>query len=302
MIQNLVSVIIPSYGGDDDLKRCIDSVLAQTYNSFEVIVVDDNGLGTENQLKTELIMKQYEGNDIVKYICHPKNINGSAARNTGVKNSCGEYIALLDDDDVFLPEKLEKQVESLSRQSDSFGACYCSHETFLAGKKVGEEHANIEGKILYEFLSHRVEIASSSLLIKRKVYEDLNGFDESFRRHQDWEFVGRLLSKYYIKADDFYGFERHLEFRNSAKSPEIAKERREYYLAKMEPVLNTLSRKQKKEIILCEKIDIALEFLKIHKYKNFIKELNYGVLGIKGYSILFKRLSTFFSRGAKLIK
>ena len=93
MIKNLVSVIIPTYGGAEYLSRCVDSVLAQTYANIEIIVVDDNGLNTPKQKETASVMSKYSSLKNVKYVCHEVNINGSAARNTGVKNSDGEYIA-----------------------------------------------------------------------------------------------------------------------------------------------------------------------------------------------------------------
>ena len=79
---DLISIIIPTYGGGEFLERAIESALAQTYDNIEVIVVDDNGIDTENQLKTATIMKKYEFNPKVFYICHEVNKNGSAARNT----------------------------------------------------------------------------------------------------------------------------------------------------------------------------------------------------------------------------
>lgn len=297
-----VSVVIPTCGGAEYLGRCLESVLNQTYEEIEVIIVDDNGVGSSNQMRTaELIAKSY-AKDNVKYVCHQKNINGAAARNTGVKNSRGEYIALLDDDDVFLPYRIERQVKLLDALPQSFAAVYCSHETFLAGKKIGEKHATLNGHILYEYMSHKVEIASSAIMIRRSVWEELNGFDETFKRHQDWEFISRVLFKYKIMSDDFYGFERHLIFRNRAASPIVAKQRREYYLEKMSPILNTLPQHQVNEIIIGERVDIALYYLKDKQILRFFCEL----YQIKSYRVLFlilvKRLVAFIRREQRIIK
>ena len=95
----LVSVIIPTYKRPDYLDRAIDSVLNQTYNNIEIIVVDDNNPNTEGRERTEKIMRRYENNPHVIYIKHEYNKNGSAARNTGFKASHGVYLAFLDDDD-----------------------------------------------------------------------------------------------------------------------------------------------------------------------------------------------------------
>jgi len=96
-MEKFVSVLIPTYGGGQYLHRTIDSVLAQTYPHFEVIVIDDNGVGTENQKKTQAVMEQYKDESRVIYICHEVNRNGSAARNTGFAHSKGDYICLLDE-------------------------------------------------------------------------------------------------------------------------------------------------------------------------------------------------------------
>ena len=90
MVKGLVSIIIPTYKGSDNIKRAVESALSQTYEQVEVYVVDDNGSGSKEQIETENELKCYEGDDRVHYIAHERNINGSAARNTGIKASKGE--------------------------------------------------------------------------------------------------------------------------------------------------------------------------------------------------------------------
>lgn len=302
IIKNLVSVIIPSYGGSKILNRCINSVLEQTYKNIEIIVVDDNGIGTPSQLETAKVMSYYKCNKQIKYICHSVNINGAAARNTGIKNSLGEYIAFLDDDDVFLKEKIEKQVNLLSSLPSEYGAVYCSHETFLRGEKIGEEHAVLDGFFLYEYMLHKVEIASSSILIRRSVLEEINGFDESFKRHQDWEFISRLLNKYAIKSDDFYGFEKNLIFRNSMVSPQIFKERRLYYLNKMYPIIANFTKEEQNLLLVQEYFDIAISFIKAKDYIGFIKEICLIKPKLLLIKVCFRRIISFAKHGFKIIK
>ena len=122
----LVSVIIPTYRGADKICRAVDSVLSQTYTDIEVIVVDDNGKGSDAQKLTEQAMLRYKDDSRVKYIAHPVNKNGSAARNTGIAASKGSLIAFLDDDDVFLPQKTAVQVELFNGLSDEYGLVYGS--------------------------------------------------------------------------------------------------------------------------------------------------------------------------------
>lgn len=289
MVKELVSVIIPTYGGSEFLTRCVDSVLEQTYKQIEVIVVDDNGVGTPAQIETSKVMEKYNSITNVKYVCHEVNINGSAARNTGVKNSEGEYIALLDDDDVFLPMKIEAQLKALKSCDDDYAICYCSKETYNAKKKMGERHVSKSGSLLYEVFRHTVIISSTSLLIKRAVWEEFGGFDESFRRHQDWEFTARIASKYKVIALDQILYRDYVLQRYTPKNAAIAKELRDYYLFKMEPYLNLLTEEERTAVIQDEKRDLAFRFFKEKKFAEAQQELNEAKLGYTTYLLFFKR-------------
>lgn len=287
---DLVSVIIPTYGGGDFLQRAVNSVLAQTYKNIEIIVVDDNGLGTENQLKTAEKMEIYASYDNVRYICHEKNKNGSAARNTGFLHSRGNYIALLDDDDAYTVDNIQTQYSVLKELSEDYALTYCSNERYLGEKKVGESHVNKSGSLLYEVLMHKVTIGSTSLLIRRGVWEKLNGFDESFRRHQDWEFTARVAADYKVKAVDDIGFIRYLEFRNSPKSVEVAKAYRLHYLEKMMPYISRLNKRRQKKVIVYNRMDIAIQHLKTKDYRSFKKECREIRPGFRGFEFLLGRL------------
>lgn len=293
MTKDLVSVIIPTFGGAELLSRCVDSVLSQTYLNVEIIVVDDNGVGTSKQKETEAVMLRYENIPKVKYICHEKNINGSAARNTGVKYSEGEFISLLDDDDIFLPRKIEAQLMTLKSCDDDYAICYCSKETYNATTKVGERHVTQSGNLLYEVLLHNVIISSTSLLIKRNVWEEFGGFDESFKRHQDWEFTVRVTSKYKVIALDEILYRDYVLERYTPKNANQAKVMRDFYLRKMEPYLNLLTSQQKQKVLQYEKRDLAFRFIKELKFKEAHRELKEVNLGFITYLYFIKRIIKF---------
>ena len=117
-MNELVSIIIPTYKRNEKLKKAIESILKQTYQNIEIIVVDDNNPNTEYRKKNEILMQSYIKNSKVKYIKHEKNKNGAAARNTGINAANGKYIGFLDDDDEFLPTKIEKQVDVLEKKEN----------------------------------------------------------------------------------------------------------------------------------------------------------------------------------------
>lgn len=204
MDEALVSVIIPTYKRSDYLPRAIDSVLKQTYNNIEIIVVDDNGDGTEYQKATEYRLKEYIESRKITYIKHPVNRNGSAARNTGFKNCKGEFVNYLDDDDIFLADKIERQVAILKETDNVVGGaytpvCYLVKSRDGIVKEVPFLYKK-EGDLCEDFLVGDARFNTSGLLFKRDAIESLAGFDESYRRHQDFELMIRFFEKYTLKC------------------------------------------------------------------------------------------------------
>lgn len=190
MREPLVSVIIPTYGGNDSLKRAVVSAIKQDYTNIEIIVVDDNNPGTEARQRTENIISQFSGQQRVTYIQHEANKNGSAARNTGVRKSSGEYLAFLDDDDAFLPTKISEQVSYLESHLE-FGAAYCWR---YDGKRI--VGSDLTGDLSESLLDLSFTPCTPSIMIRRECYETLNGFDESYVRHQDFEFLLRFYREF----------------------------------------------------------------------------------------------------------
>jgi glycosyltransferase involved in cell wall biosynthesis len=201
-IDELVSIIIPTYNRGDVISRSIKSALRQTYTCTEIIVVDDC-----SEDNTERIIKDNFGNR-VKYIKHDANRGGSAARNTGIKSANGDYLAFLDSDDEWVENKLELQMKYISA-SDYIGV-YCDIKRIrtgnlsflrkilremiggdeLPGKEGGEEL--IRDSLLLKNFSTG---GCSTILAKKEPVIQINGFDPDFPRHQDWEFRNRLLEK-----------------------------------------------------------------------------------------------------------
>lgn len=201
----LVSVIIPTYKRSDYLLNCIDSVIKQTYKNLEIIVVDDNGLGTEFQKSTEKNLQHLINSKSIIYIAHEINKNGSAARNTGFKASHGEFVNFMDDDDSFEPNKILEQVMLLSSLPESFGAVYCKSRFVCKTKvtkktKIWTSNYNKSGMIVKDYLLGVAEFNTSALLFRRSVIEELGGFDESYVRHQDYELMTRFFSNYMVSC------------------------------------------------------------------------------------------------------
>lgn len=194
MDEIVVSVIIPTYKRAEQLTMAIESVLNQTLEEIEVIVVDDNNPDTEFRAVTEKIMSAYKNNSKVVYLKHEKNKNGAAARNTGIKHSRGNYISFLDDDDLYYPTKLEKEVKFLEKNLE-YDAVYCGR--VQNGRIIyGKLHGDLSKEILLETFTP----TTPALMFRRKVMEEINGFNVNFRRHQDYEMLLRFFKKYKMGA------------------------------------------------------------------------------------------------------
>lgn len=195
-----VSVIIPSYGKPSFLRNAIRSVLGQSFQDFELIVVDDNNPETEARSLTEAIIAEFDDERLV-YVKHPHNRNGAAARNTGLKIARGEYISFLDSDDEYYPERLTKCIAALSAASPSVAGVYTGCEFRLRGKTYNEFVNVRSGRFLTETLACTFMLCSgSNIFVRRSVIDELKGFDEAFLRHQDYEFMVRLFRKYSLIA------------------------------------------------------------------------------------------------------
>jgi glycosyltransferase involved in cell wall biosynthesis len=195
-----VSVIIPTYNRAHLIGRAIESVLNQTYQDFELIIVDD--ASTDN---TEYLIKEFQQKDKrISYSKHDRNKGGSAARNTGIKTSKGQYIAFQDSDDEWLPGKLEKQMEILEKASQEVGVIYTAFWRVKGDKKQyipSEKVLKKEGDIHNELLKGNF-ITTQSIVVRKDCLEKVGYFDENLPRLQDWELVLRLSEKYIFKFID----------------------------------------------------------------------------------------------------
>ncbi len=196
--EELVSVVIPTYNRAYCIERAINSILNQTWKNLEVIIVDD--ASTDN---TEQVIRGMS-DERIRYIRYEENRGANHARNVGIENARGNYIAFNDSDDEWLPQKLEKQMKQLllaERTEGNVGCAYCIVTKYDNGKVV-EVAPNISelgeeafGDIYY-FMQSNMFISTQTLLMKKEVFEDVGMFNENLKRLQDWELLLRVAQKY----------------------------------------------------------------------------------------------------------
>lgn len=177
-IEILVSVVIPTYSRNLALTRAIDSVLAQTHEKLEIIVVDDNPPESEWRESTQRLMQQYANNPKIHYIKNAQNLGGSGARNEGIKAANGEYIAFLDDDDEYFPEKVEKQLHCfLTTEFEKLALVFCdSVMTYDNDKFVCYMKPRYKGCCLYEAMVNNCLAATSQWMAKKEALVDVGMF------------------------------------------------------------------------------------------------------------------------------
>lgn len=188
-----VSVIIPSYKGSNVLARALKSLVHQTFKNFEVIIVDDNGVNSDEQQKTQKIIGNFDKVINLKYFAHEINKNGAVARNTGLKMARGRYICFLDDDDVYLSGRLANAVETLDKHPE-FDMVFCSVLIQRNNKLVQLVNPVLEDNVEMQLLLNTNLFGTgSNIFFRRKVYDDIGGFNEQYFRRQDNEFLLRAL-------------------------------------------------------------------------------------------------------------
>lgn len=188
-MQPLVSVVIPTCNRPQLLRRAVSSVLAQTYRELECIVVDDASAGD-----TAAVLAAFDDKRIV-FLRNEQNRGAPASRNRGIAAARGEFVALLDDDDEWFPEKIEKQVAIFEHAAGLIGVVYCGFEFVAAGN----ERATVavspvwRGQI-HEAMLESCVLGSPTPLVRKKYFEQTGLFDEGLPSSQDWDMWIRLAA------------------------------------------------------------------------------------------------------------
>ncbi|MDC7293601.1 glycosyltransferase [Butyrivibrio sp. DSM 10294] len=201
---NLVSVIITTHNRQEYLGTSIKNILAQSYQAFELIIVDD-----ASSDETEQLVKSFSDKRI-KYIKNETNKGITATRNIGLKAATSNYVAYHDDDDLCRLDKLEKEMAMIWASYDSIKAVYpiaVNHARRIRG------HAQAEAVyipslnkplckkdgFIFPVLLYKNDLQVSAMLIEKRAALDIGGFDESIYVYEDWEFILRFSQKYYVR-------------------------------------------------------------------------------------------------------
>lgn len=303
----LVSIIIPTYARPTNLLRAIDSVLSQTYTPIEIIVVDDNGVNTPFQKETEELLSQYISEKRITYLKHEVNKNGSAARNTGTRASHGEIIGYLDDDDTFMSNKIEEQVKRLQEahaSNSKVAAVYCNIEKRGYTQKTNHPTTNKkEGNLAEAILTGEVRLNSSTILLYRYAFDSIDGWDERYLRHQDWEFCIRFFRKYemVLACPNNCLITKYCTPNFNTSHPEKMAYNMDFFLSEIMSDIESMPKG--KQILYKRYLDISKQCYKLRRYKEGFKyqkkASSYCSIGMKGYVGLLKGIIKGFFKEKK---
>lgn len=197
-----VSVVIPTHRRPTLLARALDSVLHQTYTNFEVIVVDDNGRGSTSQRETAAHVRLETSDPRVKYLVNENSVGGAEARNLGIRQSRGELVAFLDDDEDWLPEKLAKQVSAMHQASADTGVIDTGFHDWKRDGRCRTAMPKMQGWIFDQLLSKTGGRAPklSTMLCRKEALIECGLFDPELKARQDYDLYLRLARNWQFSS------------------------------------------------------------------------------------------------------
>lgn len=198
----IVSVVVPCYNGERFIDQAIESILNQSYQAFQVIVVDDGS--TDSSKK---VVKKFLSDPRVRLVEHPENRGIAAARNTGIRETASPYIAFLDQDDLWRPDKLEKQVAVLESDiAGEIGLVFSDQKIVVEDKRFRNYRSGKIPKCINEASREKVIrnlylncFITMTVLVRRRCFDEVGLLDEQILSGaDDYDFYSRLVSRYKI--------------------------------------------------------------------------------------------------------
>jgi glycosyltransferase involved in cell wall biosynthesis len=188
------SVIIPVYEQPKLLREALESVKNQTYDNYEVLVVDDNSAADMAAVTDEF--------SDIRFCSHDRNRGAGAARNTGIEAACGEYVAFLDADDTWKPSKLEKQHRVFESGGDELGLVYTGFVQYETDGSEWTRYPEMAGNIYIEELERDRVHPTSTVMVRHDVLDEVGGFDASLPSRQDYDLWIRITDHYEVDYVD----------------------------------------------------------------------------------------------------
>ena len=294
----MVTAIITTHNRKDLLERAILSVLNQTYKDIELIVVSDGS--TDG---TDEFMQKYESDKRVRYISYYPGRGGNYARNTGIKTAKGEYVAFLDDDDEWLPTKIEKQVVKIESDS-SIGLVYTgTHSIYVDDNVEFDSCPSLQGDMSKQILYNNFAGSTTTVMLRKSILDKSGLFDEELSAIQDYDLWMRVCQECLVSVVS----EPLVNYYNYKTSGQISLNFEKYEKAyaavnrKYESLYKQLSQKEWKDKLAGQMNSIGVKahragngpvsrlyFKKSLKYSFSYRTILFYVMSFFDYSLLLK--------------
>ena len=231
MTQPVITIIIPTYNRANLIGQAIDSVLSQTYTNWELIIVDDASTDATEKIVAEYIEQDGRGTGTaihssrIRYLKNPTNLGISKTRNRGLREARGEYIAMLDSDDVWIdPEKLIRQIDAFAK-NDKLGivGTWVTFIDELGAHIRTISFAETDAEIRRSFLYYN-PITQSSVLFLKKAALDAGGYDEKMTTMEDHDLWLNIGTKYEVETLPIYatGYRLHAGSITKSRRAQVA--------------------------------------------------------------------------------
>ena len=288
---SMVSAIITTHNRKDLLARAIISVFSQTYKDLELIVVSDGS--TDG---TDEFMKKYETNEQVNYISYYPGRGGNYARNQGIKAARGEFVAFLDDDDEWLPEKIEKQLKVI--ESDpKIGLVYTgTHSIYVDYNVEYYSRPWLQGNMSRKILLYNFVGSTTTVMLKKTVFEKTEMFDETLSAIQDYDLWIRICQEFEVGVVS----EPLANYYNYNSSGQISSDFQKYEIAyeilhkKYEVLFKKLTKNEWNKKVANQEIEIAIKALRNGNAKVARSYYKKSLKIMFQFKTLFLLLASFF--------
>ena len=271
IIEPLISVITPCYNGEKFIGDAIESVINQTYQNWEIIIIDDGSTDDSKE-----IVDKYRMDQRIKYVQHDANKGIAKTKNTGIRLARGDYLAFLDQDDIWLPSKLELQANCFKNQEEDVGMI-CTGMIFtdekLQYQRIFMGFKDDNQKELVKSMYLQSTNSASVMMIKKKCFSQLGLFDEGLYGWDDFEMWMRIASQYKIKYIREAVVKKRVHTENAQRLPKVQKEAKKVFdqAVQLHPFLAAYSAEKQARMLYSEAVTLMKE-KEINKAKLKLKE------------------------------
>ena len=294
---NSVSIIIPTYNRAEEIIKCLDSLVSQTYTNIEIIVVDDGSVdNTEEAIKAYCIDKYLSEKRLVYY--RQSNQGAPTARNFGLQKATGDFIVFFDSDDLMFPDRISLQVAAMLR--DGSDSCAGGFTDSANGKEFIPNLDKSKG-VIGSLIHWKIMGSTQCWMYKRGLLNDLGGYDVSYACYQDWDLTFRYLSqnaKISVVKESltlFINDDRNDRITSQVQSQKRLPHIQRYYLKVLKWLLNNNTNPK----ILNHTIFIYVNQIIFGYYKNGLK--SNAIEAARSFSTILKDAPGFLAVKCKTI-